>query len=1264
MRTFGYTWGITVLLFSRAVQGEDCNGNISDDRNDIENGSSRDCNANGVPDECDLLPSYPAWQYRHFGALRPVSVEVVDLDGDGMPEALTANAESDNICVLRNDGSGGLVLTQYLAAGDGPWRVRSGDFDADGDPDVAVANLESDDISIFQNHAGDLVADAPLPTGDRPFHLIVADVSGDGLVDMVTVNSMSDDVTILLGAGGGGFTTLTVVSPAQGFSALCLAAGDIDRDGDTDLLTATPETGTQGFPGHVPGKLWVIPNLGEGTFGTPSDLAFGPTPLGLAVGDLDGDDLIDIAAATEGRRVAVLWGTGAGSFAEPAYLAIGKTAREIQAIDLDLDDDLDVCVSEREGLSCLINEGERNLVERVQDPSINAFAVGDVDGAQGLDLVGVDEGGCCQYRDAAVVLILDVPGASGPGQRLSLTVDADHVTDADFNGDGRSDLATSSSTTGRFSILLNDGIGNYPFPSAVHYATHGFPASCNSGDMDGDGAADIVIPHEEDASIHVYRNDGHGRFFHADAISLDLPASRASPWDFDSDGDLDLACASHRRRSVLLLRNDGEAGFAVETVKEFQDGARSVLAADLDSDGQAEIALDGYDQVVIFSWAPTTGLHEVGGSFLPMPVLEAADIDSDGRLDLVGGHPRGMAIRRNLGNLTFDRGLVTNWSTSTLTAAIADVDGDGPLEFIGVDISSSRLFTKAMASAAYSMDLDGNGAPDECDLVRGDCDDNGVLDVEEVAAGQATDCNGNFVPDGCDLRPSIGLSPALHFDVGWNPYGLVAADLNADGHMDAATANTSSHHVSVLLSDRSLTFRPARSYPILASAPGQSGAASPRAIVAADLDQDGSVDLAVANQGRYSISELGGSISILWNQGNGTFFPGPYMPLVGIPVGVAMADLDGDSDVDLAAPHDVAGGVSILSNEGSRRFAPALELDVPTPASLGIGDLEGDGDQDLVFPSRSNGVLCSVRNAGDGQFEAPETTPLSSSNLSGAFHIADLDGDDRVDAMVGLGSYIHVYVNDGGGALALQEERLFAVQPIALDASDLDGDGDLDAIASQSTGSILVRPNLGSGGFGPGAEFACGKHPLWIATADIDGREGHDVLVAVGEHEDGGDTVAVMLNISGWSTDCDANMVPDECDIASGVLHDVNGDGFPDECVQRLGFGTQPVPPTTFHRGDVTGEGSFNITDPISLLNALFVDGHRLSCREAADFDNDGRINITDAIGGLGHLFLGTEPPAPPGPIGVACGVDPDPQGSFGDLGCDAYGGCRDRSPE
>lgn len=93
------------------------------------------------------------------------------------------------------------------------------------------------------------------------------------------------------------------------------------------------------------------------------------------------------------------------------------------------------------------------------------------------------------------------------------------------------------------------------------------------------------------------------------------------------------------------------------------------------------------------------------------------------------------------------------------------------------------------------------------------------------------------------------------------------------------------------------------------------------------------------------------------------------------------------------------------------------------------------------------------------------------------------------------------------------------------------------------------------------------------------------------------------------------------------------------------------VKETPFVRGDVDGDGSRKLTDPIYLLNFLFLSGSWPDCEKAADADDTGNVDVTDAIYLLSFLFLGGPEPPPPFPD---CGLDP----TIDELACASFDAC------
>jgi hypothetical protein len=170
------------------------------------------------------------------------------------------------------------------------------------------------------------------------------------------------------------------------------------------------------------------------------------------------------------------------------------------------------------------------------------------------------------------------------------------------------------------------------------------------------------------------------------------------------------------------------------------------------------------------------------------------------------------------------------------------------------------------------------------------------------------------------------------------------------------------------------------------------------ALVAADLDGDGNLDLGAGTQDKTT------GAAVVLNRSQRVFAPAKHFDAGGMVLGLIAADLDGDGRPDLAGTTtytDAAGqlvvsySVWILRNRGGGDFAVAETVALDTPAqALAAGDLDGDGDVDLVAAGGSAG-LRALRNDGAGRF--PEIAALPGTGRPSSLTLADLDGDGRLD---------------------------------------------------------------------------------------------------------------------------------------------------------------------------------------------------------------------------------------------------------------------------
>ena len=174
-----------------------------------------------------------------------------------------------------------------------------------------------------------------------------------------------------------------------------------------------------------------------------------------------------------------------------------------------------------------------------------------------------------------------------------------------------------------------------------------------------------------------------------------------------------------------------------------------------------------------------------------------------------------------------------------------------------------------------------------------------------------------------------------NFATGRNSSALIAADFNGDGKIDLAVANFTDNTVSILLGKPDGTFATQVVYPT---------GNAPFALVAADFNGDGKLDLATVNNPNGA-----GSVSVLVGNGDGTFQSHVDYATGNHSTGIVAADFNRDGKIDLAVANDYSNSVSILLGNGDGMFQNQTQVSVgANPIQIQTADFNGDGKPDLI----------------------------------------------------------------------------------------------------------------------------------------------------------------------------------------------------------------------------------------------------------------------------------------------------------------------------
>jgi hypothetical protein len=336
------------------------------------------------------------------------------------------------------------------------------------------------------------------------------------------------------------------------------------------------------------------------------------------------------------------------------------------------------------------------------------------------------------------------------------------VTTADFNGDGKLDLAVSNYATNNISILLGNGDGT--FKTHVDYATELGPDSVVTADFNRDGKADLAVRNQSSNTVSVLLGNGDGSFRPAASfvVGTGTASSRVAVGDFNGDGELDLAATNHDDNTVSILIGNGDGTFKSQVVYPAGPEASAIAVADFNADGKLDLAIvnTGANNTVSILMGNGNGTFEppvqyatgVGPAWITV-----ADLNDDGFLDLV----------------------VPNTTASTVSVLLGK--GDGTFQK-HVDYAVSTG-----AARSEVADLNGDGKPDLAIAPAS------ISDAVSILLG-----NGDGTFQAPVMYPTSASLPAQ----------VVAGDFNGDGSMDLAIADNGASQVFVLLQIPSISLSP------------------------------------------------------------------------------------------------------------------------------------------------------------------------------------------------------------------------------------------------------------------------------------------------------------------------------------------------------------------------------------------------------------------------------------------------------------------------
>lgn len=652
--------------------------------------------------------------------------------------------------------------------------------------------------------------------------------------------------------------------------------------------------------------------------------------------------------------------------------------------------------------------------------------------------------------------------------------DAAGITSGDFNGDGVLDIATASEGSDYVSVIT--GNGNGTFSQATIYNVGDQPRKISSADINGDGLADLLTANFLSDTCSILLAVGDGTFVAQQAIAVQSQPTDFTVGDFNSDGHADVITVGTNSAFATVWFGEGSGSFVdrldVNTYEGQFVSNSSIASGDVNNDGFLDFVINrntSFENVATF-------LGNGDGSFQP-PILATTDsfeqlklidVDSDGQLDIFA-----LKIFSRLG-LLFGAG------DGTFAPAQYFPAGNSPLMFSVADMNLDENYDVAVVQGSSS------------------------ISILEGFSG-------------------VTFIPGVEIDVP----GLTSvelADFNADGLVDLAGAV--GNRVLVFYGNGDFTFQSEREIEI--------GGGGARRIAHADFNNDGLSDLVVS-------SDFNDEIVVLLGIGDARFSEGQAYPVGSNPFALVPADYDGDGNVDLAVT--AGGAVSVLFGVGDGTLTGAQTVNLPISASTLISaDINQDDNPDLIHTDYFSDAVSIAIGNGDGMFQ--ETFELAVGDMPFHSRVADVNNDGFADIVTSnAGSFdVSVQLGIGGGGFETQSRLAVGAQPTKIRLIDANNDSNLDIVTSNANpSSISIMLGDGTGQFGKPNSLPLEIYPQALVVADFNSDGNVDLSVCGNET-----SIFVFAGLGDGTFSQEAAYVPEGKFLISG---DFNQDNYPDLAV-------------------------------------------------------------------------------------------------------------------
>jgi hypothetical protein len=972
-----------------------------------------------------------------------------------------------------------------ISTSNAPFSITSADMNGDGHMDVIGSDLGGG-ILIFQNNGdGSFTSQIIDNNAIGIFKVYIADVDSDGDNDILAALGSSNEIKWYRNNGDNTYDDFTITTNVN--NALSVYAIDMDYDGDMDVLSASQNDN----------KIAWYENDGNENF-TQHEISTSAIQVyDVFATDMDNDGDIDVLGALYGgNRITWYENNGDLSFQEIVVSNTTNQPNSVYAYDMDGDGWLDVlAASFSDGALWYRNNGDETFQENLigsGSPFLGTFRAIPFD----MDLDG-DTDVLCVGQGNEVFWFENTGGQVFVKQTVSTNVTNQiGVYASDLDWDGDLDIISASLGDSKIAWFENDLLTPQCPGGYIPFSETGGEAVGWRWTVDGPGPGTAIFnPNPNVQSPFI------AGIMQGDTISVEVTTSSGStatarvlaPLHELPQNDFELSDPTVCAGSIATIEQSGSEPTVVYQLRDDSDAPVGQPVTGTGSPIEffaTAMAATSYNvwatdtitgcsiQLTDLSMVSISGDDAPIGTFtLSDPVLCPGEITATIEQD--GSEP----------NTTYQ--LRLNADNSPVGPSVAGTGG--PIE----------LKAGATKSALYNV-LATSQVGDNCQVQLSD------LSSVVVSPPMSPDIvygTPNRPPTFTDQTPLIA-------DLDGRPYAVYGVDIDDDGDTDVlATERGAQGNINLYRNDGSQNFEKS---------------------LVADADFNGLYDvLAVDMDGDGYMDIVGGSQNdgVAWFKNDETGFESP-VPAQTIGTEQAYSiyaidlNLDGHMDV-LSADYD-GDKVSWYENDGLMGFTRhTISSSVDGASSVFAMDMDHDGDIDVLSTAQIGHKVYLHRNDGNQGF----TDEIIDNNMGAANHVfaTDIDGDGLVDILASArdGRLIRWYRYDGFAAFETQPDVLYDARNIyGIYPADMDSDGDIDVVASLRGGSVedqvVFLENDGAASFTKRVTSDTRIEVRAIVATDIDSDGDLDIVGS----ETGIVTNGVPINTVYWQ---ESNLLEAQC---------------------------------------------------------------------------------------------------------------------------------------